>query len=436
MRHLKQTIEWLLYTFIFLLPLQTRWIYQQGFLNGEKWEYGTFSLYATELLFGLILILSIVYAIARLVKNQEIKKTKKQLRRVFLLVLILLLVSLSCFLALNPQLAFYKFSHLIMAAALFAIIAAMKLDWQKFSWAIILGGLLQSILAIQQFMTQEIFANKWLGMAGQNPETLGVPVVQLENLRWLRSFGSLPHPNILAGFLVIGLILIIGLYSIIKTKKPQNLLRLVFVVNFLGLMTTLSRAAILSFVVGIIILTFLSRKNIVLNKASAKFALIALFIFVVFTVSFPELILTRTLSSNRVENISNVTRVEQYGEAGQILTSTWLTGTGPGNYVVRLYSQDSTKSAWDYQPIHNTYLLIFAELGILGLASILLFVFYVLFNLFKCVSWSAERLTGLTCLAALAGLALFDHYLWSFYFGIMLVAIVLSLVKNNNFKTL
>jgi len=402
-------------------------------LNNEKWEYGTLSLYATEMLFGIILILSLIFFISKLTK-QSLRWSAVKGRRLVSLVLLVLLVSLSCALAVNPEIALYKFTHLILAAALFAVIVVMKIDWQKISWAIIISGLFQAGIAIQQFASQKVLANKWFGMAEQNPETLGVPVVQLENLRWLRSFGTLPHPNILAGFLVIGLILIIGLIASLKQKKLQKILRLIFVINFIGLLTTLSRAAIITLVVSIIVFAFISRKDKILNKTVTKFSLIVFFILIIFTVSFPELILTRTLGNNRVENISNVTRVEQYKEAGSILKDNWLIGVGLGNYTTHLYNQDSTKSAWDYQPVHNTYLLIFAELGIVGLAAGLFFIGYLLFYLFKSENWSTERLTGLACLAGLASLAFFDHYLWSFYFGIILFAIVLSLIKTNNSK--
>src|SRR3990167_5038077 len=37
------------YAVIFLLPWQTRLIIEQGLINGQSWEYGTMSLYATDI---------------------------------------------------------------------------------------------------------------------------------------------------------------------------------------------------------------------------------------------------------------------------------------------------------------------------------------------------------------------------------------------------
>jgi len=264
-------------------------------------------------------------------------------------------------------------------------------------------------------------------MAEQDPQTLGVPVVQIGELRWLRTFGTLPHPNILAGFLVVSLILIIGLYSLTKIKKHLKILPVFFVINFLALMTTLSRAGILVFIICIIIFAFTTRKNKAESKVTTKFALITIIIFILFIVSFPELLQSRIMSDNRLENLSNATRIEQYQQFGSIIKPNWKTGTGLGNYVMHIVEKDPTLEGWQYQPIHNTYLLTWAELGLIGLGFSLLFIIYCLYNLFKAHTWSIEKRTSFICLICLAGLALFDHYLWSFWVGLMLTAIIIGL---------
>lgn len=446
MSKLKQAIEWLLYISVFFLPLQTRWIYQQGILNGEKWEYGTFSIYATEMLLGVIFVLALIYCLGW-IKKQEIpsrlgghlcflgnetsrveadKKLKKQWRRLILLVLLSVLVSLSCLLAINKEVALYKSSYLIAAVALLFIIMAVKPSAQKIYWAIVLSGAAQSVLAIQQFINQKIVESKWLGMAEQNPETLGVPVVPVGEMRFLRAFGTLPHPNILAGFLVFGLILTIGLFALVQNQKQKKILSLLFVINSLGLMTALSRAAFLAMILGLVVFSFLARRDKVLSRATTRFALIFLFIAVIFFVSYPELILSRAVGDNRIESQSNSTRIIQYHEAGRTLKDNWLTGVGPGNYTVYLEKINPGQPAWSYQPIHNTYLLIFSELGVLGLAACLLFFIFIGINLFRSKDWPAERLAGLACFVCLAGLACFDHYFWSFYFGLTLMAVIIA----------
>ena len=56
--------------FVFLLPWQVRWIYHEAILNGQIWEYGRFSLYGTEILLILILLLS---ALKFIIQKKEIE---------------------------------------------------------------------------------------------------------------------------------------------------------------------------------------------------------------------------------------------------------------------------------------------------------------------------------------------------------------------------
>lgn len=388
-------------------------------------------LYGTEILLGIILILSIIYAIWewRHRSNESMNQRINQTKKIALLALILGIIFLNAWNAFDLDIAFYKFSQIISAAALFAIIIAFKPGFMKVSAALILGGVWQALFAIQQFIDQKIIANKWLGMAAQAPQTLGVPVVESDGTRWLRAFGTLPHPNILAGFLVITLILIIGSHALTAHKRWKKILPVFFIINSIALFTTLSRAAILTFIILIILLPFLARRQPNLAKSATKFALIFLCITVLFTVMYPSLIFSRVNGDSPVETISNATRVEQYREFGSVIKQNWITGVGLGNYTVALEMLKPNLPAWVYQPIHNTYLLIFAELGLLGLGACILFIIFVALKLRR-GHVSVQHITAITCLTGIALLMLFDHYFWSFWFGLALVAIILALTKN------
>ena len=428
MKNLHKAIEYLLYLLVFLLPFQTRFIYKTAVLNDHPWEYGTFSLYATELLMGVILFLSIIYALL-VIKQKKPKSSEQTTKRLLLFFLFFAILGLNCFIAINSSIAFYKLSQLILAIALMFTIWFIKPSWEKFSWSIILSGLIQGSIAVQQFIAQYIPANKWLGIAEQNPETLGVPVIATETIRWLRSFGTLPHPNILAGFLLICLILTMSLFITTKTKKHQKVLPMIFAVMFLGLITTLSRGAILAFLIALIIFSYKLTTNKKATKAISKFALITIFIIIIFSVSFPNLIISRTMGNNRLEQLSNITRLNQYTEASEIIKNNWLVGTGLSNYTVNLYQSTPGLEGWQYQPIHNTYILIFSELGVLGFATSLLFILYLIYNLLAKQKWSTEQAAAYSCLAGLGITAMFDHYLWSFFFGLMLLSLALSLPR-------
>ena len=53
----EKIISFGLYLLVFLLPWQTRWIIRAGEINGGYWEYGTISLYGTDVLLFLLLVL-------------------------------------------------------------------------------------------------------------------------------------------------------------------------------------------------------------------------------------------------------------------------------------------------------------------------------------------------------------------------------------------
>ena len=77
---LEKIIYYLLLIFLFLLPWQTRFVYQPAFLNGGFWEYGSLTWYATEVLLWVIIVLSFI-DLLRNKKVREIIKTKRGSKR-------------------------------------------------------------------------------------------------------------------------------------------------------------------------------------------------------------------------------------------------------------------------------------------------------------------------------------------------------------------
>jgi len=126
-------IEYGLYLLVFLLPIQTRWIIKAGMLNGGYWEYGTYGLYATDILLIMLLIL---YVICRFLKasNDQVPMTNDQanfkfpwvsqdkqisnFKRIQALFIggLVLMAGVSVFSAAYKLLAIYKFGWLILGA--------------------------------------------------------------------------------------------------------------------------------------------------------------------------------------------------------------------------------------------------------------------------------------------------------------------------------
>lgn len=127
---------------------------------------------------------------------------------------------------------------------------------------------------------------------------------------------------------------------------------------------------------------------------------------------------------------SNTDRLAGYRQAGEIIKENWLIGVGLGNYTFEVQSKYPELKVWDIQPVHNIYLLILAELGLLGILIIGLLAGYILGLLVKKKKWGYMGM-----LLAVYGLLVFDHFWWTLASGLYVLWLVIGLaVKEKNNK--
>jgi len=475
MKFLDKIIEYGLYLFVFLLPWQTRWIYQEATVNGGAWEYGRFSLYGTEILLILLLILMLArQLIIKSTKSQipnpkQILNSKIPISKTLLAAIVLFIVwsGLSIVWSSNKGLAWYGWLRLVEGLGLFWLILN---DWrivyesptagsrinaqacrefaddsrmvhgfniQNIINVLILSGVVQAIFGISQFMRQVLIpANKWLGLAVIDPWQAGTSVIEFLDQRWLRAYGALSHSNILGGFLAICLlIIIINLWrsDAFSQGKRFTCLNLFYwlsaIIIFFGLLATFSRGAWLAFFIPFIgsFIYGLIRKAKNIIKINA--IIIACFVGVIglFLAVFPyQLITTRFHQDTRLEKMSIDQRIASLRQAQFIFKNNPIIGVGLNNYTLALQKNEPNQPAWYYQPAHNVYLLILSELGVIGLGSL----FMILISLAIIIIKQRSRF-GLLFLPLLI-IGLFDHYLWSLNFGVMLWWLVIAMLFNQS----
>lgn len=424
----KKTTAGLFYLFIFLLPWQTKLVLWPAATNFQE-----ISLYVVHLILLLTFISFLFY------KTYGAGGPGRVSDGWYFLAGLELFIFLSFFFAPDKILAFYYYVLFLIGLSLFFLLrdGTRSLDYFEgylnkiiIIYSFLAGVFLQAVLALYQFLTQTTFSNKYLGLAVHNPEQAGAAVIEAASGRWLRAYGGLDHPNILGGVLVVALI--ITAYLLAKKKLLNNFKAvaesvLLFIFYFFALFAlffSFSRTAWLAFAIGLFVLlvTFLIRRDRwAVGRLIAVFLFSALLLAIAAT-PYWELVQTRIQADTRLEQKSLTERTEYVSQAKVLIAKNWIFGTGIGNYTVALEKQDtSVKSAWDYQPVHNIFLLLWAEGGIFALIFFLLFLFYLI---------KKDRRDDFSpaLFITLLILMVFDHWLLSLPFGLLFLFLVLGLI--------
>ena len=442
MTMLEKIKNYLLLLFFFLLPWQTVYIFDAKFIGGAKWQYGSGLIFATEILLWLIALWQLAIIIKT--KNPVIKIKKSRLLVTVSLWLLLAWSILSLIWAPEKSAGFYNWFYLLEAAGLFFIILTSAINKNKIYLALTLAGVLQALLAIWQFMSQSIGAAKWLGIAGHLPWQSGEIIIEASG-RWLRAYGAFVHPNVLGGFLVICFFAtIIPALSIDgRRNTPWRIIAAMLISA--GIFFSFSRSAWLALAIGMIIIFI---REIIFAKKSAepinaqcrnlaKYFLAPLVLAIVLFFLYQPLVLTRTSTADRLEAKSVNERLAYLSQAGDVIKNHWLIGAGEGNYTYALYQKNPNISAFYYQPVHNVFLLIFAELGIVGAAMFIIFLISIFLNFLisNRTDKSGDSLNKIVFLTTILVIGCLDHYFWTSYVGLILLFMALALIlKKTSFN--
>lgn len=270
------------------------------------------------------------------------------------------------------------------------------------------------VFGLWQTLAQVVPASALFGVAEQDPVRLGVSVIQVGAERFLRAYGSFPHPNIFGGWLALVLLL-----TWWRASTHRLLLGLLPLLS-LALYPSFSRSAWVALAVGALMLCFYAWKMRDLRHWLRGAVLIGL-TFGVAILARPELLFTRIQASTRLESKSINERVVSLEQAWGVLHMHPF-GTGMGGYRLGLADLCRAKGCdVPAEPPHLVPVLMLAELGILRMVPALFAVVFV--------AWNArlKALSTLVWFSPVLVLACFDHYLWSLWSGQALVAVTVAI---------
>ncbi len=435
-----------------LLPLQTRLFLHRGMLGGELWEYGTLSVYLTDV------VLLLAAAIFLWVERRAFWRVPQGVPRVLVgaALAVVSVTAVSIFVAQDVGISVAAWLRIALGMVAWWLVVKSRVRLITFAVTVIASAGVEAVLAILQSAQQMVPASTLFGLAAHAPSVAGDAVIETTAGRFLRAHGTFPHPNMLASWFVIASVLATGLYLRSKDWLERSVLLTILLLLQAGLFLTFSRAGIIVWwcIALLLLAATLLREwhvhrrhfpwSLVHHRASwlsakmLKLTLASFFLLGLLSVVLAPLLSVRAGFTGRLEVRSVEERATQFREAKILFTRHWLFGTGIGNYTKALSQQEAAQQqpAWAYQPVHLALGVALIELGVLGWIVVLWAIALVAVVAVRThqehwkqeqphdIPWSA--VAG-TALLAIFLLSLADHSLWTLHFGVLMTWLVLGM---------
>lgn len=401
---------------LFFLPAQLNYYMwpSWAFVLGRPVDYLALVVYMTDIL--------LVLCVASWLASLHFKYSIHPRMKLYVGVL-LLFITINSLLSYSIPLTFYKWITLLKMVMLGVYILHNKINKEQWYLPLLLGGVWVSLLGITQVITTTTQGFYLLGERTFNYSTPGIAKFalcmpeQISSLciNTLRAYGTFPHPNVLGGFLVLVILLLVSertvLLSILPLQQPLKkiVITLFAIPIVIAFVFSFSRSAWIGLLTGLLFMSSISlHKKILITIAIAT---IIVFTTIPFPFSFYD------------NNESFFVRQQLNSSAIQIIESYPLWGVGLGNFLYALPHHLVSRTIYFLQPVHNIYILLISEVGLVGIVVLFVGV-YSVFRLNR-IAIQKDKLS-LIIPFLLIGLA--DHYVITLHQGQLLLTIVIAFV--------
>lgn len=371
---------------LLFLPTQLGKHFWPGFsyVFGQRIDYLSPSFFLTDVLIGILFLL-------------EIKNVYQFLKKHFFAVSLLCsLTVLLSFFWLNfhgQELGLLLYKWFKLFELIFLVFWVSKnVNIKDIFLPLNLGLVTESFLAFGQFLSQRSLGFWILGERSFHAGTPGIALANWQGSLILRPYATFPHPNVLAGYTLI--VLILNLFS----QKSDLLKRLTLLLGTFSIFFSFSRTAWIAWLL-IIFFWFV--------KKSDKKVLLSFFFL----------------------NLGNETvwrRLELGDSALRMFKSSPLLGIGLGNFIPQLSIFLVPQKIFFWQPVHNIFLLVLSETGIVGFWSLIFGFWFIMKRL-----WQKKNLTLLVSVFVVIFTGFFDHYWLTLQQTQLLLAIIVGLSLKN-----
>lgn len=365
-------------------------------------------------------------------------------------------LSVACSVTADYAIQYYRLVQLLLFLLLFCSISDVlrSLEVQqlvnRIFWVFLFAALVECGIGIAQYFMQGSLGLKSLGEVNIS----GFHFPMQGGYRWIidewtgcmtdrtvlcRCSGTFTHPNILGGFLFASLLATFYLIIVENKKTVRRLLYGAIFIQIFTLAISFSRAAIIATVIGVFVwfgvsmvkffrkekrndLFFLRRVSVI--AAVLVSALICLSLF--YNQFFSR---GGIINYNQVVAVADQERIVYQNIAWEMFKDHPILGGGYNNYQIlsHEYIPENNTSVL-FAKVHNIYLLVLAETGLLGAGAFVLF----LISLFKRLLRRADDEAIQTALAIFAGflfIGLCDFYFLHTHHGKCLFFLFAALLQ-------
>lgn len=409
----------------FLIPtnLFLKYVYDGAFVNGTLVDYLLPKLYLSDIPILILLAMWI----------PKIPNSAKKLLFLFLAFAGTHLL----FLSINAEAQSSMLSTLWFLAklgeiVLFALWCIEHSSLQWFQKGVVIGlffaiGVQAAVGIFQYTFQRSLGGYRFFG----EPALEQSPIIarsELSGTIRMLAYGTTPHPNILAGFAAISILIIIAFIHRKKIENKHRYIGLLCVVLCIVICITQSLSALLAFIFGLAtwVVALHNKQNI--HKKMSTLVVFGMMILVLAPVVLYGIEYFQHTKAYDNQNTSVLRRVQLQSIALSAFSSQWLAGVGLNQLTTRSEEFGMVSATTRFlQPVHHVPLLWLAETGVTGFLFIILFIFFG--NKYYSLNSSYIFLLFIPFFILLS----LDHYLFTLQHGQLLSAILIGffLVKKS-----
>lgn len=325
------------------------------------------------------------------------------------------------------MIAYWRWGHLAIGALCFYRLSAWLQPGTQghtliraFAVVVALSGVLECAIALPQYALQHQIGLKWMGeptlvSRHQQAAHFIMPKKAVTSLDYywkssqqpsfiIRASGTLPHPNVLGGFLVFSLLMTAFLY---EGSTRRFWVGSALLIQIVTLFTSYSRSALFSCIGGFIIWGIVH--SIQEKKIPQVWKPVAMGLALSSLLFFPQIFYRGgVVSYNQHTQESDGMRIAMQNVAFLVIRDRPWFGVGFNNYLLAFSNYAKSSEVYPIA-VHNIYLLIAVETGIIGLGAFLAFCALILYKGWQ-MRICLEGRTFFTIFLAFLAIGAVDYY--------------------------